>query len=348
MSTVNKNNKIFRGVMVCILVLLVSILFSILFMWVQTGDLFTLSTIVFGIVFFLNFIILGWIGYKIFSSTLNKSSAQIKKRFIHTFILFVLLAFVVSFSIVSLGNYVLYLTGGLETDNLIRHLFYIVLPNTIKEFSIWILVTAVFLFYTIWRKAIEKELLLEEENLKYRYRTLKTQVNPHFLFNSLNTLSEIVYVDAKKADNYIQKLSRIYRYILDNEETDLILLNKEIEFVRHYFDLHKERNDNKIQLYIDIENADKLKIVPISLQILVENALKHNVISEENPLKIHINSDDEYILVSNNIQRKGTLSNFPGTGLSNLKERVKLITGKEVIINEENNQFIVKLPFVGI
>jgi LytS/YehU family sensor histidine kinase len=221
-------------------------------------------------------------------------------------------------------------------------------PGAIISLSVGLFVCCIVFFYTTWRQAIEREQKLREENLKYRYRTLKTQVNPHFLFNSLNTLSEIVYADARKADSYIQKLSGIYRYILDNEETDLISLDKEIEFVRQYFALQKERDENKIQLDSCVENADKFKIIPISLQILVENALKHNVISEETPLKIHINGDNGFISISNNIQRKSILNNSSGTGLSNLKERVKLITGKEVIINQENNQFTVKLPLIDI
>lgn len=338
--------------MVCIIGLLSSILFSIililLFEWVEIGDSFTSLTILQGSVFFLNLTILGWIGYKIFNSTLNKSTAQLKKKFILSFVFFVMLAFLVSLSISSFGNYIFYLSGGIETDDFIEHLFHVILPGTVKELSIWILIVAVFLFYTIWSQAIGREQKLEEENLKYRYRTLKTQVNPHFLFNSLNTLSEIVYVDAKKADNYILKLSGIYRYILDNEETDLIPLEKEIEFVRQYFDLQKERNDTKIELDIKFVNAKRFKIIPISLQILVENALKHNVISEEKPLIIHIEGDDKYITIYNNIQRKNTLIKSPGTGLLNLKERAKLITGKEVIISQENNQFIVKLPLVRI
>jgi len=301
-----------------------------------------------GTVFLLNFVILGWVGHKIFNSALKKSAAQLKKSFIYSFLLFVLIAFLVSLSIISVGYYIFYITGGFETDDFLGHLFHTILPDSIKHFSISILFVSSFLFYVIWHKAISREQQLQEENLKYRYRTLKTQVNPHFLFNSLNTLSEIVYVDARKADNYIVKLAGIYRYILDNEETDLIPLEKELEFVRQYFDLQKERNEDKILLVIDFENAGKFEIVPISLQILVENALKHNVISEEKPLVVHIYGDDNYISISNNIQRKRILSDSPGTGLANLKERVKLITGKEVIIYQESNQFIVRLSLVEI
>ena len=207
-----------------------------------------------------------------------------------------------------------------------------------------VFVSAIVFFYTTWLQAVNREQQLHEENLKYKYRTLKTQVNPHFLFNSLNTLSEIVYVDPRKADNYIHKLAGIYRYILDHEETDLISLNEELDFVKQYFELQKERDGNRILLDVEIANPSQFKIIPISLQILVENALKHNAASEEKPLKIQICAKDGYIIVSNNIQRKNRLNDSPGTGLANLRQRTKLITGRDVIQTQEDNQFVIKLP----
>ena len=220
------------------------------------------------------------------------------------------------------------------------------LSGAIKQFSIWILIGSAFFFYFIWRKAIVREQKLREENLKYKYQNLKSQVNPHFLFNSLNTLSEIVYEDSKIADKYIQKLSGIYRYILENEEIDLVPLNKEIEFVKHYFELQQVRDNDKILLKIDIKDADKFKVVPVSLQILIENALKHNSRSEKLPLIIRIERNIDRIVVSNNIQRKTILESKSKTGLLNLKERVRLIIDKDLIYEEDNNQFIVKLPII--
>lgn len=263
-----------------------------------------------------------------------------------SFLLFVLFALVVSLSLVSIGVYIFYLIKGLDTTNFLTQLIHVELSGAIKQFSIWILIGSAFFFYIIWRKAIEREQKLREENLKYRYQNLKSQVNPHFLFNSLNTLSEIVYEDAKIADKYIQKLSGIYRYILENEEIDLVPLNKEIEFVKQYFDIQKVRDNDKILLEIDFQDADEFKVVPISLQILVENALKHNSRSEKLPLKIRIERNIDNIVVSNNIQRKNILASKLKTGLLNLKERVKLILDKDLIYEEDNNQFIVKLPII--
>ncbi|NLM01757.1 MAG: histidine kinase [Treponema sp.] len=329
-----------------ILALIFSIVFSLLFKWVQTGNPFKPETLMYGIIVFLNILITGGVAFSIFHKNANKSTIQVKKNILPSFLLFVLFALVVSLSLVSIGVYIFYLIKGLDTTNFLTQLIHVELSGAIKQFSIWILIGSAFFFYIIWRKAIEREQKLREENLKYRYQNLKSQVNPHFLFNSLNTLSEIVYEDAKIADKYIQKLSGIYRYILENEEIDLVPLNKEIEFVKQYFDIQKVRDNDKILLEIDFQDADEFKVVPISLQILVENALKHNSRSEKLPLKIRIERNIDNIVVSNNIQRKNILASKLKTGLLNLKERVKLILDKDLIYEEDNNQFIVKLPII--
>jgi len=326
--------------------LIFSIVFSLLFKWGQTGNPFKAETIMYGIVFFLNLLIMGSIAYSSFRKYSNKPAHQIKKNILPSFLLFVLLTLVVSLSLVSIGVYAFYLIKGLDTTNFLTQLFQVELSGAIRQFSIWILLGSAFFFYIIWRKAIEREQKLREENLKYKYQNLKSQVNPHFLFNSLNTLSEIVYEDAKIADKYIQKLSGIYRYILENEEIDLVPLNKEIEFVKQYFDIQKVRDNNKILLEIDCQDADEFKVVPVSLQILVENALKHNSRSEKSALKIRIERMNDVIVVSNNIQRKNILENELKTGLLNLKERVRLILDKNLILEEDNNRFIVKLPII--
>ena len=325
--------------------LVLSVVFSVIVAWKNTGSLFTLSTIRIGVVTLFNVLIIGYFGYKFFGHYSSKSVSQFKKRVFLLLFFFFIIVFVFCSFMYRVGDYFYFLLNGWDTTALFRVNPEIILAG-IKQYSVWVLAATIFFFYMIWRQAVDREQKLREENLKYQYRTLKTQVNPHFLFNSLNTLSEIVYADAKKADNYIQKLSGIYRYILDNEETDLIPLNKEIEFVRQYFDLQKERDDDKIQLEIDVENADKFKIIPVSLQALIENSLKHNAMSEENPLKIHIYHEGGYVVVSNIIQRKNTLDHSSGMGLLNLKERAKLITGKEIIVNQENNLFLVKLPVI--
>ena len=326
--------------------LIFSILFSLIFKWVQTGNPFIPETILYIVIVFLNILILGYVGYITLNKFSGKSTSETRKRIVPSFLIFVVLALVISLSLVSIGVYSFYLIKGLDTSNFVNHLFKVELKSAVNQFAVWILLCSIFFFYIIWRKAIEREQKLREEILKYKYQNLKTQVNPHFLFNSLNILSELVYIDAKKSDTYIQSLSEIYRYILENEETDLIDLDKEIEFVKQYFNLQQERDKGKIQLEIDINETKGYKIVPVSLQVLVENALKHNARSNEKPLIINLVMKDGNILVSNPVQKKSILENSTKTGLSNLKERTKIIIGKKLEISEVNNNFIVKLPIL--
>lgn len=329
--------------------LIFSIIFALFFKWWTSGNPFQLSTILFGTIIFT--IVLASLGISntFFGYFLAMPIKRIKKVIIPAFLLFMLIILLISLIIIGLQIYLFHMIMGLDTTHFINNLFEVEFPQTIKYYSVCALIASAFFFYDTWRQAVDREQQLREENLKYKYRTLKTQVNPHFLFNSLNTLSEIIYEDTRKADNYIQQLASIYRYILDNEETDLIPLKEEIRFVNKYFNLQKERDGDKIRLEIDIRQTERYSIVPISLQILVENALKHNSASKKTPLRIVIHKEDEpFIVISNNIQRRSTLKNSPGTGLSNLKERVRLIMGKEMTIETDNNLFTVKLPINSI
>lgn len=328
--------------------LLFSTIFSIIFKWGQTGNPLKAETVVFGAVVFLIILILGSISHVILNRFSKKSTLQTKKQIIPAFLIFVLIAFVVSLSLVSIGGFLFYLIKGLDTSSFITQLIEVELKSAIKQFSIWILLGSALFFYVIWRKAIEREHKLREENLRYKYQNLKSQINPHFIFNSLNTLSELVYLDAEKSDKYIQDLSSIYRYVLENEETSLIVLQQEIEFVKKFFELQWERETGKISLEIDINDGENYQVTPVSLQLLVENALKHNARSQKSPLNIRISIRDNFVVVANPILRKNIIENSTNTGLSNLKERVRLTMGEELIVDEENNQFIVKLPVIRV
>ncbi|MDF9831152.1 two-component system LytT family sensor kinase [Parabacteroides sp. PF5-6] len=262
---------------------------------------------------------------------------------------YLLFVSVTTFSALSLfcpTLYLIYRINDKDTSGFMKHILQQELPGVIISVLAGIFLSTIVFFFTVWQQAVEREQQSSAEALKYKYKNLKAQINPHFLFNSLNTLSEIVYVDAKNADHYIQMLAAIYRYILDNEETDLISLHEEFRFINRYFELQKERDGEKIRLEIDFPHPERYKTIPISLQILIENALKHNSASEENPLHIHIQENDGYVVVSNNIQKRNTLNASHGTGLANLKERLNLIIGKEMTIEMKNNLFIVKLPII--
>ncbi len=214
--------------------------------------------------------------------------------------------------------------------------------STIKGMSLG----AVIFVILLWQASLRREQKLREENLIFQNETLKNQVNPHFLFNSLNTLSALVATQPEVAEEFIGRLSSIYRYILEYSTKDKVSLATEIEFINDYFFLHKIRDDGKIQLHIDVDPSDNSEILPVSLQILVENAIKHNKATRESPLLISISIENKHVVVKNNLQRMGVHLNSTQIGLRNLSQRVSLCTGKPLIIEETSNDFIVKIPLL--
>lgn len=187
----------------------------------------------------------------------------------------------------------------------------------------------------------------KEEAEKAKFETLKAQVNPHFLFNSLNTLSSLINIDATKADDFTIKLSNIYRYILDHQDNELVSIYKEISFVKEYIYLQSIRFDNNF--IIDIEENEKFNdylIIPMSLQILIENIFKHNVISESKKISISIKFDKNYIIVVN-IKTKSKIPEISHkVGIKNLISRYELITDVKCIVEDNENDFTVKLPLI--
>lgn len=312
----------------------------------QTGDWFPPTAMVAFISIFLMAAGIGYMAVYMVNKASRYNQARINKMILPALLLFYISAYLIANIAITIGVFGWFIYIGRDLSEFWQHLFRYELNFASGQFFVWLMFFTIAFFYTLWRKSATKEQKLREENLKQRYQNLKSQVNPHFLFNSLNTLSEIVYEDAGKADKYIRKLSGIYRYILENEVTDLIPLDKEIAFVKQFFSLQKERDNDKISLEIDLQHAGKFKVIPVSLQILVENALKHNVMSQENPLIIRIYDENGYVVVSNVMQKKNIIERPTQTGLSNLKERVRLIMHKELVINEENNHFLVKLPLI--
>ena len=323
-----------------------SALFALLFKWVQTGDPFRTDTLFYGMVFFVNLVIMGLIAYRVYRGISRKDSMRIRKHIIPFFLLFVLASLAVSLLLVSTGVFLYFLVSGLEMSGFMDHLLEVEIPGALKQFTVWIVAGSVMLFYVIWRKTIEREQKLRAENLEFRYRNLRSGVNPHFLFNSLNTLSELVYEDPAKADEYIRKLSGIYRYVLENGEKELIALEEELTFVNRYMELQEVRTGGKVHFETEISDWQEYLVVPVSLQVLVENALKHNVISGDRPLQIQIRRAEETLLVINNLQPKKSPEESTKKGLENLGQRVQLITGHEMVTEKTNGQFTVLLPLI--
>ena len=192
--------------------------------------------------------------------------------------------------------------------------------------------------------AVENE-TLRAENLASRYETLKTQMDPHFLFNSLNTLKSLIDIDTDKADDFVQQLSGVLRYTLKNEE--VITLADELDCVRSYCKMMKMRYGDNLRFdhYIDHEKYDHFYVLPLSIQGLIENAIKHNVISSKQPLTVQVMTDDDnHLIISNKIQKKLGKEEGTGIGLANLVERYRIKWNENVEIFDDGTIFRVTLP----
>ena len=326
--------------------LIFSILMAMLMKYFQTGNALHPTTVVAASSLFIMSVGIGYIAIGMIRKAENYNQKQLKKKMIPALLLFYLFSFLVANLAVSLGVFAWFLYNKIDLSGFWTHLFWKELNFASGQFFLWLMFFTIAFFYILWRKSVDREQKLREENLVSRYNQLKSQVNPHFLFNSLNTLSELVYVDARKADNYTRQLSEVYRYVLENEEVESVSLQKELDFVKKYFILQEERDKDKIRLEVDFPDPVQYRVLPVSLQTLVENAIKHNAASRENPLNIRIFKSDSFVAVANSLNRKSRLGDSGQTGLSNLKERIRLITGKEMEISENKGEYIVRLPLM--
>src|SRR4051794_13897729 len=179
---------------------------------------------------------------------------------------------------------------------------------------------------------------------------LKNQIDPHFIFNSLNTLSHLISTDPASAKLYNDTLAKMYQYILINREKNFLFVRDEIEFASNYFYLLKIRFGGSINMVIEINDTDAQDnlLLPISLQILIENVIKHNELKKDNALTIHISVSPGFIVVKNEIRTKQYHGDSSSIGLANLDNRYKLLTGNNIVIEKTDNQFCVKLPVLNI
>ena len=203
----------------------------------------------------------------------------------------------------------------------------------------------IYLFAKSREKKLQKIAKQKREQIEFQYHQLQNQINPHFLFNSYNTLLSIIEEKPETASEYVEKLSDFYRQIIMLKEKDIVTVSEEIELVKNYFYLLQNRYGAHIDLRIDVHSTEK-HLAPMSLQMLVENAVKHNIISKKHPLSIEIYEDQDKIVVMNNLQPKLHAEPSTGFGLNNIRERYKLLSGEPVEIFTSSNQFSVSLPLV--
>jgi len=197
------------------------------------------------------------------------------------------------------------------------------------------------------RDSIEEKENLKRESLSAQLNALKTQVNPHFLFNNLNTLAAVIPEDHELAVEFVQQMSKVYRHILEVKDENSILLKEELDVLKAYGFLLQTRFGKNLDIDINVpEEKLKQRIVPFSLQLLMENAIKHNIVSSEKPLKISVFAENGHLLVSNNLQMKNQVNESTGIGLENIRNRYKLLGDKEVKVIDNGESFTVSIPLL--
>ncbi len=204
-------------------------------------------------------------------------------------------------------------------------------------------------FFQEWKKNIQRSESLARSHVQAQLDALKKQLDPHFLFNSLNTLAYLIDLENEPAQEYLSRLSTVYRYVLENRDRATVTLADELAFVEDYLYLNQVRYRENLQIERRLsDESQKGKIPALSLQLLVENAIKHNVISPERPLKISIVGDHSGVTVSNTKQPRASLAQSTKVGLRNLREQYRLLTKQSVEVKDIGDLFQVHLPFLEV
>lgn len=203
-------------------------------------------------------------------------------------------------------------------------------------------------FFQLWKTtAVEKE-QLERAHLASQLEGLRNQVNPHFLFNSLNTLTYLIPEAPDKAVRFVQQLSKVYRYVLESRDDRVIPLQTELEFLQSYIFLLRERFGENLQVDIGKTMDENAAIVPLTLQMLFENAIKHNVISTQKPLRIEVFMENGHLIVRNTLQKKNQVMDSTGVGLQNIRDRYRMLTDQSMEVIASQQYFTVILPEITV
>ncbi len=202
-------------------------------------------------------------------------------------------------------------------------------------------------FYKAYQENKVKEQKIIAGTASAKYESLKNQIDPHFLFNSLNVLSSLIEENPENAQRFTTSLSKVYRYVLEQKDKDLVSIDEELSFAKTYMNLLKMRFENSLTYEIPTQELNpEFKVVPLSLQLLLENTVKHNVVSENKPLHIKIYIENGSLIIENNLQKKEVLQDRKGVGLQNIIDRYALISQKKMIVEQTGNSFKVKLPIL--
>jgi sensor histidine kinase YesM len=320
-----------------------AVLISLLFSLALRRELFHEGLLNMFMLTFIQLEIFLWLGTWFFQSVKPDDKGFIQKNLIRL-VLFYICVLVIAFVLLMAMFFYHYLRNNGDFSHFFSDLF-LETKSFFTATLIGFAIGALSFFYSQWADAIKRMQKLREEKLIFQYETLKSQVNPHFLFNSLNTLSSLVSKDVTLSEKFIHKLSSVYRYVIENQDKELVGVEEEISFVKAYFYLQKIRDGEKIHLKLEIKEEGKEMIIPVSIQMLVENAIKHNAATRHEPLEITIHYEGmDKLVVRNRLQQKTQLSTSSNIGLKNLNERCRLIVGREIEIQETAEEFVVKVP----
>ncbi|PWB26966.1 histidine kinase [Flavobacterium sp. HTF] len=227
---------------------------------------------------------------------------------------------------------------------LLVNLFYIILSLGVSTFM------QARSFMIKWKQASRFEVTQQKiiaGTANAKFESLKNQIDPHFLFNSLNVLSSLIEENPDNAQRFTTSLSKIYRYVLEQKDKELVSVEDELSFAKTYMNLLKMRFENSLfyEMQITEINPDA-RVVPLSLQLLLENTVKHNIVSEQKPLHIRIFIDGDYLAIQNDFQKKEVLQDRQGVGLQNIVNRYGIITDRKVVIEQNEQTFTVKIPIL--
>ena len=209
-------------------------------------------------------------------------------------------------------------------------------------------------FFHNWQDSVEDKAKLqvqaaelEREKFNLQYHQLRNQVNPHYLFNTLTSLDGLIQTNPELASEFVRHMSKVYRYVLQHKENEVVSLDEEIQFIEHYIELVHVRYADGLNIQLDISEEAKDKgIVMVTLQMLIDNAIKHNIVQKEAPLLIKITDDAEYLIVRNNKQLRKQIDTSNGQGLMQLSQLYSYHTGKPIIINNEQDTYTIKIPLL--
>ncbi len=312
-----------------------------------SGDMWSLHTVFTNCLFSIGIGYPAWKGMSYIVAIMEKKLPWLKypiKRLVVQFFSLTLFTGLIIF----LGFTVwIKLSKGLDMESI----FEMVLPG-LKVVYIFVFLTLLLgnaiLFFKNWKEATIQQEELKRAHLTLQYQTLKDQVRPHFLFNSLSSLVTLINTDKEKATQFVHKLSDVYRYVLEQRENEMVPLKEELKFLEDYIYLQKIRFGESLRVEYKLELDQNRMVIPLSLQMLVENAIKHNEVSEDHPLLIEILSTGQHhVIIKNSLRKKAVSEESLGMGIENLRKRIAFFSGEPLQVHEESDAFIVRIPTIS-